>query len=303
MNAKELSNAEKRKIIKVDLLLIGMSFIWGLNFTVIKSALEHFSPTVFNAIRFTAASLLLLLILKLKEKSIKIDMKDVKRFLLLAIIGNSIYQVLFINGISRTTAGNSSLILATTPIFVALFSSSTSVEKIGRRFWQGIILSFIGVSMIILGSGKPIALTIQNLIGDMLVLAGTVCWSAYTVLSKPLLRKYSPLKLTAITIAMGTPPLILIAIPYMPTQNWNLIETWDWLGLAYSSCLAVAIGYTIWYSGVSHVGGAKTSLYEYLITIIAVAAAWLLLNEIMAPIQLIGAALTLIGLYRSRKSE
>ncbi|MEM2093499.1 MAG: DMT family transporter, partial [Candidatus Bathyarchaeia archaeon] len=76
---------------------------------------------------------------------------------------------------------------------------------------------------------------------------------------------------------------------------------WDWLGLFYSSCLAVAVGYTIWYSGVSHVGGAKTSLYEYLITVIAVATAWLLLNETMTPIQIIGATLALAGVYRSRK--
>lgn len=100
MNASKSDNAEKRKTIKVDLLLIGMSFIWGLNFTVIKSALDHFSPVVFNAIRFTVASLLLLLILKLKEKSVKIDREDLKKFLLLALIGNSIYQILFINGIS-----------------------------------------------------------------------------------------------------------------------------------------------------------------------------------------------------------
>ncbi|MCS7095686.1 MAG: DMT family transporter [Candidatus Bathyarchaeota archaeon] len=300
MSADEL---KKQKNLQVDLMLIGMSFIWGLNFTVIKSTLNYFSPMVFNAIRFTAASLLLLAILKLKEKSIKIDGKDVKQFLLLAIIGNSLYQFLFINGISCTTAGNSSLILATTPIFVALLGSVTGVEKIGRRFWQYITLSFIGVSMIIIGSGKPLALTIQSLIGDMLILAGTICWSAYTVLSKPLLNRYSPLKLTTVTITLGTPPLIILAIPYLLTQNWNMVGAWGWLGLAYSSCLAVAIGYTIWYSGVSHVGGAKTSMYEYLITVIAVAAAWLLLNETMTLIQLLGATLTLTGLYFSRKHK
>ncbi|MEM0314418.1 MAG: DMT family transporter, partial [Candidatus Bathyarchaeia archaeon] len=157
--------------------------------------------------------------------------------------------------------------------------------------------------MIILGSGKPLTLTIQSLMGDILILSGTICWSVYTVLSKPLLNRYSPLKLTAVTIAMGTPPLILLAIPYLPAQDWNLIGTWDWLGLFYSSCLAVAVGYTIWYSGVSHVGGAKTSLYEYLITVIAVATAWLLLNETMTPIQILGATLALTGLYRSRKSK
>ena len=291
----------EKQFSSVDALLIFMSFVWGFNFTVVKYALEHFSPLVFNAIRFSIASLFLIVLLWVRERNLNLHTKDLKHFLLLALIGNSLYQVLFIQGIFRTTAVNSSLILATTPIFVSLLSSILGTEKVDSRTWQSIALSFSGISLIVLGSGRPLTLTEQSLIGDLLILAGTICWSTYTVLSKPLLRRYTPLKLTTLTIAMGTPLLVLLSIPFLNTQNWNAVPTQGWLSLAYSACLAIAIGYAIWYTGVSHIGSARTSLYDYLATVIAVSTAWIFLAEGMKPPQIIGAALVFIGLYLSRK--
>ena len=293
----------KRGFSSVDLMLIMLSFVWGFNFTVVKTALEHYSPLSFNALRFIIASLLLLIFLWIKERSLSVSREDLKDFVVLALIGNSLYQILFINGISRTTAGNSSLILATTPIFVALFSSVLHLEKVERRVWQSVLTSFLGVSLIVLGSGKPLTLTIQSLIGDLLILAGTICWSVYTVLSKPLLGRYTPLKLTTLTITMGTPLLVLVSIPSIYAQDWKRIPTQGWLSLSFSACLAIALGYAIWYTGVSRIGSARTAIYEYLVTVIAVATAWIFLYESMTIIQIAGAALVFIGLYFSRKSH
>jgi drug/metabolite transporter (DMT)-like permease len=299
----EPRHSEGSKFSRVDALLVGMSLIWGLNFVVVKISLDFFLPLSFNALRFSIASTLLMLILKVREKSFKIQKSDLKRFILLALMGNTIYQILFINGIYRTTAGNSSLILATTPIFVAVLNSILRVEKVERRVWEAMLISFLGVLLIVLGSGKPLSLSAQNILGDILILACTLCWSVYTVLSKPLLERYSPLKLVGLTVAMGTPPLIIASAPSIMIQNWPYIPTEAWLGLAYSSCLAIAICYAIWYTGVSHIGGARTALYEYLVTVIAVAAAWILLNETLSPLQLMGAALIFAGLYHSRKQN
>ncbi|MGB9959870.1 MAG: DMT family transporter [Candidatus Bathyarchaeales archaeon] len=300
---KDASSTAKSSVSSVDLMLLAMSFVWGFNFTVVKVALTYFSPLSFNALRFSLASLLLLGFLQLREKSLGIHREDFKKFLALALIGNSVYQLLFIYGISLTTAGNSSLILATTPIFVALFSSLLHVEKVERRVWQSVIISFLGVALIVLGSGKPLTLTEQSLIGDILILTGTMCWSLYTILSKPLLKRYTPLKLTSLTVAMGTPVLVLASIPSIALQDWNAIPTQGWLSLAFSACLAIALGYAIWYTGVSRIGSARTSLYEYLITVIAISTAWIFLSESMNLIQIAGAALVFIGLYTSRKTN
>src|SRR4030042_892514 len=122
--------AAKSRFSTVDLLLIITSVVWGINFSLIKGALIDFSPLSFNAVRFGTASLILLSLLWLRERNLRIRKKDVGYFIMLGLIGNTAYQLFFINGIAFTTATNSSLIIATTPIFIVLFGAPFPVEKI-----------------------------------------------------------------------------------------------------------------------------------------------------------------------------
>jgi len=284
-------------------MLIAMSIVWGLNFTAIKGAVSEFQPLTFNTIRFAISSLFLLGLLWLRERSIRVHRKDLARFVLLAIIGNTAYQMFFINGIALTTATNSALILATTPIFIILFGALLNVEKVTSRIVQGVILSFIGVVMIVLGTGNSLTFSNQSLLGDLLIVANPICWSIYTVLSKPMLKEYSPLKLTAVTMAIGAVPLVLVGIPSLGTQNWAEISTSSWVGLGFSAFLAIGLGYVIWYTGVSRIGSAKTSLYDNLVTVFAVASAWIILSESMTWIQILGAVLVFGSLYLVRRKE
>jgi len=280
-----------------------MSFVWGLNFTVVKGALTNFSPLAFNALRFATSSALLLGLLWLRERSIEIHKKDLARFVGLALVGNTAYQLFFINGIALTSATNSALILATTPIFIILFGAVLDVERITSRVVQGVILSFAGVLMIVLGSGRIPTLTDQSLVGDLMIVANPICWSIYTVLSKPMLKQYSPLKLTSLTMAIGTVPLVLVAIPSLSSQDWTAISTNAWLSLAFSAVFAIGIGYVIWYTGVRHIGSARTALYDNLVTVFAVASAWILLAESMTVVQISGAVLVFVSLYLVRRKS
>jgi drug/metabolite transporter (DMT)-like permease len=284
-------------------MLIFMSVVWGLNFTAIKGALADFQPLTFNAIRFGTSSLFLLGLLWLKERSIGVRRKDLARFVGLAIIGNTVYQLFFINGIALTTATNSALILATTPIFIILFGAFLNVETATSRVVQGVILSFLGVVMIVLGAGNTLTFTDQSLLGDLLIVANPICWSIYTVLSKPMLKEYSPLKLTAVTMAIGAVPLVIVGAPTLGTQNWAAISLNAWLGLGFSAFLAIGIGYVLWYTGVSRIGSARTSLYDNLVTVFAVASAWVLLSESMTVVQIVGAVLVFVSLYVVRRKK
>jgi len=284
-------------------MLIMMSVVWGLNFTAIKGALAEFQPLTFNAIRFGTSSLFLLGLLWLRERSIGIHKKDLAKFVLLAIVGNTIYQLFFINGIALTTATNSALILATTPIFIILFGALLDVEKVASRVVQGVILSFLGVVMIVLGAGDTLTLSSQSLLGDLLIVANPICWSIYTVLSKPMLKEYSPLKLTAVTMAIGAVPLVIIGAPTLGTQDWQTISLNAWIGLGFSAFFAIGLGYVIWYTGVSRIGSARTALYDNLVTVFAVASAWILLSESMSWVQIVGAILVFVSLYVARRKK
>ncbi len=288
---------------RTDLMLMLMSVVWGLNFTVIKGALADFQPLTFNALRFGTSSLFLLGVLWVREHNIVIHRKDLAKFVLLALVGNTAYQLFFINGIALTAATNSALILATTPIFIILFSAMLDVEKVSRPVVQGAILSFVGVLMIVLGAGGSLTFSGQSLLGDLLIVANPICWSVYTVLSKPMFQEYSPLKLTAVTMAIGAVPLVIIGAPTFFTQNWIGISVNAWIGLGFSAFLAIGIGYVLWYTGVNRIGSARTSLYDNLVTVFAVASAWILLSEVMSWVQILGAVLVFLSLYLVRRKK
>lgn len=283
-----------------DLMLIGTSIIWGVNFSAVKIALADFPPLIFNALRFGLTSLFSLALSAVK-RNFTFHKEDFLRLFTLSLIGYVIYQLCFIHGVALTTASNSSLILATTPIFVALLSSVLGIEKVERKIWGGVALSFSGILLITLGGGQTPTLADQSLIGDLLIFAGTLCWSMYTVLSKPLLQKYSPIQLVTLTMIIGTPPLVIISVPSLKEQSWVSISPYGWLCLIYSFLFSLAIGYVLWYRGISRIGSARTALYSNLTPVIALTIAWLFLTETMTPLQILGATLIFISLYIARR--
>lgn len=292
--------ARSRTFSSTDLALLGMVFVWGVNFSIVKQALSEMSPLAFNALRFSLATVLMLIILRGVEGDWRLEAGDGLPMLCLGLIGHTAYQLCFILGLARTRAGNSSLILATMPVFVGLLSIGLGSERMRGRAWLGIILSFTGIVLIVQGGGESVGLTSGTFLGDLLTLVATTCWALYTVLSKPLLERYSPLKLSAISMALGTPLLVLVAIPEMVRQDWGAVSWHGWFGLLYSFSMALVFAYIVWSTGVHRIGGARTAVYSNLIPVVGVATAWLMLGEAMAGLQLVGAIVILIGISLAR---
>lgn len=289
----------------VDVALLTMVVIWGVNFTVVKTALHEMTPMAFNALRFAGASVLTLFLAWLIEHDLTIPRRDWGLVLLLSVIGNLVYQILFINGLARTRASNTSLILSTSPIFVALVSTITKAEKLSSRNWAGILLSFLGIFLLLTGSQNGLAIDRRTLQGNLLVLCATISWATYTVFLKRLLQRHSVLKATAWIMAATTPLLILAALPDLLTQDWHAISYGSWLGLFYSSVLAIGIGYVIWNIGVQRVGSVRTAVYSYVTPVISVMVAWIFLGENMHALQALGAVGIFLGVWlgRSRPTE
>jgi drug/metabolite transporter (DMT)-like permease len=284
----------------IDLALLALALIWGANFTIIKSTLSEIPGHAFNALRFAGAALLTLTLTWIVERDLRIPRRHWPRVALLGLLGTSLYQILFIYGIARTSASNSSLILASSPIFVALLGSLTGSEKISSRNWLGVLLSFAGLSLLIGGSSSGLAIGSQTLTGDLLTLVAAITWAIYTIMLKPLTQRSSALRLTAWIMVSSIPLLVTVALPDLLSLDWQAISPRSWLALGYSATLAIGIAYVIWNTGVQRIGSARTSLYSYFVPLIAVVVAWVFLGESLQPLQSLGAVGILLGVALGR---
>ena len=132
-----------------DLLLVTMAVIWGVNASVMKAAVGQMPPLVFNAARMGLASIALVA-LAFGARRVVLSRRDVTVLLALGVLGTGLYQFFMIEGLARTRAGTTALILSSGPAFVALFGRALGIERITRRGMVGIALSMMGIALVAL---------------------------------------------------------------------------------------------------------------------------------------------------------
>ena len=283
-----------------DLGLLLTILLWGSNVTISKLAFVTMPVMVFNAFRFMIAPTLLALVLLYREgkAAFKIAPELRRRIILIGFIGNSFYQLIFLNGVNLTTASNAALLLATTPLLVALIGRLRG-ETIRPLGWVGILVGFVGVVLVLAARGMTLSL--GTLRGDLLIMLSVVSWAIYTIGAAPLLQKMSPLRATTLPMLFGSPIVVLAGIPAALRLNWSTIDSFGWGGMLYSATCSIALAYLLWYSSVQRVGPTRTGIYSSLLPVVGIAAAAIGLHEPILPVQLVGAALIFLGLWLARR--
>jgi len=254
----------------------------------------------FNAIRMILASLLFMALLArgggLRAATSALSRRDWIRLIALGLIGHTFYQWLFMAGVARTSVANSSLIFGCTPITVSILSALGGHERIGPVRWAGVLLSLAGVYLVVGGRAQAGA----SRFGDLLVMGAMFSWSVYTIGSRSMLTRHSPLVLTALTMAIGTACYAPFGIPTLARLAWSTVPIIAWVGLAYSAVFALVVAYLIWYTAVQRVGSSHTSIYSNVVPLVAMIVAAVGLGEPLTAPKVMGAAAILGGVALTR---
>lgn len=284
-----------------DLLLVLMALIWGVNASVMKYGVTEIPPLVFNAARLGLASIALVA-LAFGVRHARLSRRDLLVLLALGVLGTALYQFFMIEGLARTRAGTTALILSSGPAFVALFGRFLGVERITTRGMVGIALSMAGIGLV--GLIGPAAVDRRTaLLGNALVLIGCICWSLFTVLIKPYANRLDGRIVTAITIVGGTVPLSLLALPGVRAVPWDDLSVGMWGAIVYSGLASMVIAYLFWNRGVRLLGPTRTSMYGNLQPLVALAAAHIMLGERPTIWQATGAVGIIAGVLLTRTAE
>ena len=290
---KDFSNA--------DLLLIVVATIWGVNVAVVKSALTEFNPLTFNSLRFGISALLSWGMLGLRGEKMLPRRKDLGSLVVLGLLGHAFYQVLFISGTNLTTAANTALLLATIPVWVAALGAITREEMAGPLTWTGIGMSVLGIALVT--ASGDFSLGGGTWVGDIMLVGGTFFYALYTLKSKALLAKYSPLQFSAWTMTVGAVAMTLVSCRQISAQDWPGLGFASWGGLAFSAVLAIFLGNYIWNNGIRKLGSARTAVYNNLSPVTAMIFSSLFLREKITIMQIAGAVLIILGVSLTRRAK
>ncbi len=282
----------------VELALVLMAAIWGVNFSVVKYATQVMEPLAYNSLRMSIGCAVLLAIAYLRPGR-RADRADRRRLMLLGVLGHCVYQVLFIKGIALTRAGTASLVVAASPAMVAIIASWFGHERLPMRAITGIALSIAGVLLVLGGSVKVDGAS--HLAGDLMIFVAVIAWAFYTTMLMPITRRVDSVQVAAWTLVGGIVPLIAVSTPALLRTEWLALTPLAWGAVLYSGLFAMVVSYLIWYRGVELIGPTRTAMFGNLQPIVAVLVAWAVLHEVPTLFQGIGAATVIGGLYLARR--
>ncbi len=317
-----------------DGLLLLMSVIWGVNYSIVKVALREIPPLAFNSLRLGLASLLFLATIAVCRRrsdavslptgeGLAVGLSDLRAsglsdlvagalpvfqrtrissrdWLLIAafgLIGHFVYQLCFLFGLDKTTVANSSLILGCSPVVVALLSAALGHEQVKPLHWAGAVLSVLGIYVVV---GRGTHLAGATLAGDLLTIGGVFCWGVYTVGVRGLLDRHSPLEVTGYSMAIGAVPYVVLGLVELRTLDWHLVHGAAWTALALSAIFALFVAYLIWYTAVQRIGNIRTAMYSNLTPIAALIVAVTWLGERLTRTEIAGAVAILAGMAITR---
>ncbi len=270
----------------------------GTNPVAVKYAVSAVPPLPFVALRFTVAGLLLLGAVRYLSSGGGVERKDLLPMMGVGAVGVGMTNMLFTSGVNLTSASDTALLYAVVPVWGMILGSVLGLERPTLKGILGVGLAFLGIIVVVYGGlgGSDSSLT-----GNLLVLGATVCWGSYTVLSLPLLKKYSPLVVAAYTMLFGGLATLPFAFPSFMDLDWEEMSVGVWAAVAYSTIFVAAFGFLAWQQGVSRIGVNKVLVYQYLITLVGVGSGIVLLGEGLGINKVIGGAIILFGVYLARR--
>ncbi len=165
---------------------------------------------------------------------------------------------------------------------------------------MGIVVSFSGIILVVMGAGKNIAMGSSFLSGNPMIMMATFSWAVYSILIRKYLERYSPLIITAYGLIIGMISMFIFWSGNIELHILKEISPMTIFSIIYSGTLALGIASVFWNIGILKIGNAKTSIYNNITPVVSVVCGIIVLNEKFGLVQGIGSLLILFGLFLTK---
>ena len=277
------------------------SVIWSFNFVIVKASIMGVGALAFTGVRYTVACLVLFALLRHRNGSIRVPQGTALPLLGLGVLGFGLYQLCWTFGLTQITAGDSSLIVAASPVLTAVIAGVVGIDRLTAPKLAGALVAFAGVAIVI-GAGEEITLG-SSLLGDGLTLLAAVIWSVYPVLGTRLLARVDPLQTTAWTVLGG-------ALVLVPLGAWDLLTRgpvgWtaaSMVAVVYSGSMAAGVANVLVWNAIRYIGPTRATVTQFLVPPGAVLLGVIFLAEPLGWPQVVGGGVIVLGLWLARLSS
>lgn len=281
------------------LLLLGLMVthvsVTGFGYVVNRLATQEFNPFAYAFWRLCVGIVGLVALMSLTKSWKRIDRADYPRILLLALVAVPINQVIYLVGISKTMPSHASLLYGTTAVFALFLSAALGYEKILKHKIFAIVVSLGGL-VVIVTQGGEFDTGSQLFIGDVLIFTAVLAWATYTVLGKPIVKKYGAISTTGVVLLVGS----FVGLPFLAypalQQDYSSITWVGWGGVFYAGLVLSVLAYSVWYKILTMIDPSQVAILTTPQPVVATTFSTFIVGEIIGWPLVVGGILVIAGI-------
>ena len=278
-----------------NLCMLIAAIFWGANVSVIKALI----PDWMSANGVTATRLIggciLFWIVSLFVKNEKIEKGDWLKIILGGFIGLFGFIYLFVTSLRFANAIDISIIMTLPPVFVILIGVLFLHRRPSLLEYAGVAVSFVGAFIVIWGGSRGEAGP-NNLLGDLIAVASTICYAFYLIILQGPTKKYHPVNLLRWVFLFGALPALFL-VPGMEAEGILKSATAvPWIEIGFVLIGPTFLAYFLVQPADKFIGPELVSIYQYLIPVFATITAVILKIDTLKWIQVIAMAVIVVGM-------
>ncbi len=278
---------------------------WGINAVLLKYLTTQMPTALLNSSRILIASSVFLLLVLIRRRIAKTQNKNLPAMpsnhqtwlgiATLGLVGTSLYQTLFINGIKLANASVAALVGSTNPVWVAILLALLG-QGLTRFQSIGIPITMLGVAVL---SWQSISASQVQPLGVLLLVGSNLFWAIYTVGSRRFMQNIAPIEFTAFSFVLGGLPYVLFTLPAW--KDAPQLTNTTWLLVLLATLLAQVLGFITWFNAISILGATRASIFLNITPLVGVALAAITLGETITATKILAGAIILFGVWLANK--
>jgi drug/metabolite transporter (DMT)-like permease len=284
-------------------MLTAATTAWGVGATLTRYAVADIGPLMVAVLRFGLGAVLLLVLLT-RRGAIRRwpHPRDWPMLLALGILGVTAFGSLYTSGLQWTGSAEGTLIHGVSPLVTLILAAVLRGEPVRQPHAVGGLVAFGGLAVLLLGGAAAWGSGEHRLLGDLLMLGAALSWSGYSIAVRKAAHRLSLFETTAYSVLVGAVLLTPLALAEPTRTPPGAIGPAVWLAIGYLALLPSCFAYLWWNDGIRTIGAGRAAVFTFVVPIAATLSAIPILGEWPGPVQLIGGALILGGLFLANRS-